>query len=154
VSIVLALILGLVNGLRTLVPITVIAWCARAGLIALGGSWASFLGSWPAVIVLTILALGELVADKLPKTPSRTRAVGLVGRFIFGGLSGAVLCTAAGQSIVAGAVLGAVGGVAGAFLGYHARVGLVRALKSPDFPVALLEDAVTILLALFIVTRA
>lgn len=152
-SIVLAFVLGVVNGLRTFVPITIIAWCARAGLVDLGGHWASFLGNWVAVIVLTVLAVAELVADKLPKTPSRTRAVGLGGRFLFGGLSGAVLCTAAGQWIAAGAVLGAVGGVAGAFLGYGTRVGLVRALKSPDLPVALLEDAVAILLALFIVTR-
>jgi uncharacterized membrane protein len=152
-SIVLVFILGIVNGLRTFVPITVIAWCARTGLIDLSGQWAGFFGSWVAVILLTILALAELVADKLPKTPSRTRAVGLVARFLFGGLSGAVLSTMAGQTPILGAVLGAVGGIAGAYLGYFARVGLVRALKGPDLPVALLEDAVAILAALFIVMR-
>jgi uncharacterized membrane protein len=152
-SIVLAFILGLVNGLRTFVPITVIAWCAKAGLVGLGGSWAAFLGTWPSIVVLTVLALAELVADKLPRTPSRREPLGLGARFVFGGLSGTVLCTAAGQSLVAGAVLGAVGGVAGCYIGYAARVGLVRALKGPDWPVALLEDAVAILLALFIVTR-
>ena len=134
-------------------PITVIAWCAGAGLIDLSGHWVDFLGSRVAVIVLTVLALAELVTDKLPQTPSRTRPFGLAARFVFGGLSGAALMTAVGGPTVMGAVLGAIGGVAGGYLGYFARVGLVRALKSGDLPVALLEDAVAILAALLIVTR-
>jgi len=40
-----------------------------------------------------------------------------------------------------GAVLGAVGGVAGAFAGYEARTRLVKALKVPDLVIAPLHDS-------------
>jgi len=43
--------------------------------------------------------------------------------------------------------------VVGAFAGYHARTGLVRALKVRDLPIALLEDAIAIGGAIFIVSR-
>jgi uncharacterized membrane protein len=55
--------------------------------------------------------------------------------------------------MVLGAVLGAVGGVAGAFAGYQARTRLVKALKVPDFVIALLGDAVAIGGGLLIVSR-
>jgi uncharacterized membrane protein len=57
------------------------------------------------------------------------------------------------QSIALGVVLGAVGGVAGAFAGYEVRTRLVRALKVPDFVIALLEDAAAIAGGLLIVSR-
>jgi uncharacterized membrane protein len=52
-----------------------------------------------------------------------------------------------------GAILGAAGGLAGAFAGYQWRTGLVRALKVPDIVIALLEDAIAIGAGLFIVSR-
>jgi uncharacterized membrane protein len=39
---------------------------------------------------------------------------------------------------------GAIGGVAGCFLGYRARTGIVKALATRDIYVALLEDLVAI----------
>jgi uncharacterized membrane protein len=50
-------------------------------------------------------------------------------------------------------VLGAAGGIAGAFAGYQIRRRLVTALKAPDFVIALLEDAVAICGGLFMVSR-
>jgi len=47
----------------------------------------------------------------------------------------------------------AVGAIAGAFGGYHARVGLVKALRTRDFAVAIPEDLVAIGLGLLLVTR-
>jgi uncharacterized membrane protein len=52
-----------------------------------------------------------------------------------------------------GCALGAVGGVIGAFAGYQARTGLVRALQVGDVVIAVLEDVVAIGGALLIVTR-
>jgi len=60
---------------------------------------------------------------------------------------------AGGQSLPAGGILGAIGGVAGAFAGYQVRTGLVRALRVPDFVIACLEDAVAIGGGLFLVSR-
>ena len=48
---------------------------------------------------------------------------------------------------------GVLGGVAGAFGGYQARVGLVRTLHVPDFAIAIPEDLVAIGLGLFLVSR-
>ena len=106
-----------------------------------------------AVSVFTALALAELVGDKLPRTPSRKSPGPFVVRIILGALSGATLCAAAKQSALAGALLGALGGVAGTLGGYEARTRLVRALKAPDIVIALLEDAVAIGGALFLVSR-
>jgi uncharacterized membrane protein len=100
-----------------------------------------------------VLAIVEIITDKLPSTPSRTAPVGLIARFICGALSGACIGVSTGQSPAPGAILGAAGGVAGAFAGHQWRTGLVRALKVPDFVIALLEDAIAIGAGLFIVSR-
>jgi uncharacterized membrane protein len=102
------------------------------------------IGDTVAVAILTILAVAELIADKLPKTPSRTAATGLCARIVTGGLSGACVAAAGGQGAILGALLGAAGGVAGAFGGYQARTRLAKALGVRDFVVALAEDLVAI----------
>jgi uncharacterized membrane protein len=111
------------------------------------------MGSSAAVVVFTALALGELVVDKLPSTPSRTGAPGLIARGVLGGLSGACVAVAGAQSAALGAVAGAAGGIAGAFAGYEVRARLVRGLKLPDLVIALLEDAIAIGGGLLIVSR-
>jgi len=89
----------------------------------------------------------------LPSTPSRTAPPGLIARILTGGLSAAVVAAAGGRDARIGAALGALGGVAGAFGGYQLRTGLVRALRVPDFVIAILEDIVAIGGGLFLVSR-
>jgi uncharacterized membrane protein len=150
----LAFGIGIITGLRSLTAPAVVAWAVRFGWLNVSSYHAlSFLGSSAAVIVLTILAAVELVVDQLPSTPARTKPTGLIARIVLGGLSGAVVAIAGGQSLMAGCALGAAGGVIGAFAGYQARTGLVRALKVPDIVIALVEDAVAIGGALLIETR-
>jgi uncharacterized membrane protein len=112
-----------------------------------------FMGTLAAAIIFTALAVVELITDQLPSTPSRLKPPGLIARIITGALSGLCLAAADEQSIAWGAVVGAVGGVVGAFAGYHARRGLVQALKVKDLPIALLEDALAIGGAILIVSR-
>jgi uncharacterized membrane protein len=100
-----------------------------------------------------VLALGELIADQLPSAPSRTKPLGLIARIVLGGLCGSAIAVAGGQSIIAGILLGAIGGIAGAFGGYQVRTRLVRVLRIPDFIIACLEDAVAIGGGLFVVSR-
>jgi uncharacterized membrane protein len=145
-----ALLIGLFTGLRSLAPAAVVAWSAHAGWLLLDGPLA-WIGSTASVAVLTLLAVGELVADKLPNTPSRTAPPGLVARLVMGALCGACITAAAGQGAAMGAIAGAVGGLAGCFGGYRARVGLRSALGVPDVVVALAEDAVAIAGALLVV---
>ena len=78
------------------------------------------------------------------KTPSRTAPLGLIARIVMGGLTGACVAAAGGQGIFLGAVLGAVGGVAGCFIGYKARTGLVMALGTRDLNIALVEDLIAL----------
>jgi uncharacterized membrane protein len=65
-----------------------------------------------------------------------------------------MLCAAAGQSMLVGGLLGAVGGIAGALAGYHARRTLTQMMHMPDFVIALIEDAIAIGGALVIVSRS
>lgn len=150
----LAFLIGVVAGLRSLTAPAAVAWGAYLDWLPLRGTPLSFMGSFGAVAIFTLLAAGELVADKLPSTPSRTRPPGLGARVVLGGLSGACLAASASQSIAIGSVLGGVGGVAGAFAGYEARTRLGRALKAPDFVIACLEDATAIASGLLIVWRS
>ena len=149
----LAFAIGIVSGMRSLTGPAVAAWAARRNWLNLAGTRLAFMGSTAAVAIFTVLAIVELIADKLPSTPSRTAPVGLIARFFCGALSGACVGVSAGQTPTFGAVLGAAGGIAGAFAGYQWRTGLVRALKVPDFVIALVEDAIAIAAGLFIVTR-
>ena len=149
----LAFGIGIIAGLRSLTAPAVVAWAAHRGWLNLQGTSLSFLGSTAAVATFTILAVVELVADQLPSTPARTKPPGLIARILLGGLSGAAVALAGRQSAALGCALGAVGGVVGAFAGYQVRTALVRALRIPDFVIAVLEDLVAVAGALLIVTR-
>jgi uncharacterized membrane protein len=90
------------------------------------------MGSIIAVVIFSLLAVFELIADLLPSTPKRTAPAGLIARILMGGLCGACVCAASNQSLVIGAILGALGGVIGAFAGYEVRRKLVAALNIKD----------------------
>jgi uncharacterized membrane protein len=152
-ALLLAFLIGVIAGLRSLTAPAVVAWAARRNWLNLHDSPLSFMGSTTAVVVFTLLALVELVADQLPSTPSRLKFPGLVSRIVLGALSGAAVAASAAQSIALGGVLGAVGGIVGAFGGYQARTRLVRALQVPDFVIACLEDVVAIGGGILIVSR-
>jgi uncharacterized membrane protein len=111
------------------------------------------MGSKWTVVIFTVLALVEFIGDQLPSTPPRTGAVGLSARIVTGTLTGACLAVAGNAGLWWGAIAGIVGAVAGAYGGYHARVGLVRSLRVRDFVIALPEDAIAIGLGLFLASR-
>jgi uncharacterized membrane protein len=149
----LAIGIGIVAGLRSLLAPAVVAWVAHFDLLNLNASPLAFMGSRTAVVIFSIFAIGELVADKLPKTPKRTAFAPLLARIVMGGLSGACLFVAVGKSLLAGALLGGIGGVIGAFVGYEIRRHVLNNLHIKDPFVAICEDLVAIGLAFFIVSR-
>jgi uncharacterized membrane protein len=149
----LAFLIGVISGLRSFTGPAAVAWGLHLGWLNVSASRLAFMGSTAAVIIFSLLAFGELITDKLPSTPNRTSAMGLIGRFVLGGFAGAILATAGGESLALGAILGGIGGIAGAFAGYQARTRIVKALQCPDFVIALLEDAVAISGGLFIASR-
>lgn len=122
------------------------------GWIALRSPF-TWLGSLPAAIIFAILALGELVNDKLPKTPPRTALPSVIIRMVTGGFAAACVATAGGASLAIGVCCGIAGALIGTFGGYFVRTRLVKALGSPDFIIALLEDAVAIGGSLWVVSR-
>jgi uncharacterized membrane protein len=66
------------------------------------------------------------------------------------------MCVAASgaHNILLGGALGAAGGVAGAFAGYRARTGIVKAVGSRDIYVALVEDLIAVAGSVWVVSRA
>ncbi|MEP6570587.1 MAG: DUF4126 family protein [Acidobacteriota bacterium] len=136
--------IGFVAGLRTFTAPALVSWGAYLGAFQLHDSPLSFMGSSVAVALLSLLAIGEYIIDLMPKTPRRTKPGPLMARLATGGLSGACVCASARQSLLVGAVLGAIGGVIGAFAGYEARTRLVSGLKVKDRFIAIPEDLVAI----------
>ena len=148
----LAFLIGVVAGLRAMTPPAAVSWAARLGWIHLEGTPLAFLGYAATPYILSVLAIGELISDKLPKTPSRKAPAGFTARVVTGALSGAAL-GASGQALVAGMVAGAIGAVAGTLGGYEFRSRLVKATGGKDLPIALLEDVIAICAAFWIVSR-
>ena len=148
-----ALGIGIVAGLRSLTAPAAVSWAAHLGWLSLRGSPVAFMGSTVAVVILSLAAIVEFVADLLPKTPNRTAPVGLIARIVTGALSGTCICAAATGPMLVGAVLGAIGAVIGAFAGYQVRARLVNALGVKDAVIGISEDLVAIGLAYFFVSR-
>jgi uncharacterized membrane protein len=145
----LALLIGVVAGLRTMTAPAAVSWAARLGRLTLGGSWLAFLGySWTPWI-LSLLALGELIGDQLPSTPSRTLPLPFTGRIVSGAISGAAVA-AAGGTMVGGMLAGIAGAVIGTLGGHALRARLAVAFHS-DRPAAFSEDAIALGGALLIV---
>lgn len=137
-----ALLIGIVAGLRAMTAPAMVSWAAYLGWLNLSGTWFALLGNGWTHWILTLFALGELVTDQLPATPSRTVPVQFGARLATGALSGAAFGAGSGALIggllagIAGAVIGTVGGRA-----FRARLA---AAFGSDRPAALIEDAVAI----------
>jgi uncharacterized membrane protein len=145
----LALLLGVVAGLRTMTAPAAASWAAHLGRLDLRQTWLAFLASPWATGILTLLALVELVTDQLPSTPSRKVPVQFGARLVSGGFSGAAI-GAAHASMVGGLLAGIVGAVIGTLGGHAFRAKLAAAFGS-DRPAAFIEDLVAIGGALLIV---
>jgi uncharacterized membrane protein len=146
----LALLIGVVAGLRAMTAPAAVAWGAYLGWLPLSGTWAGFMGHWIAVAVFSVLALAELVTDQLPSTPSRKVPQQFGTRLVSGAFAGAIIGTAGG-AMIAGLVAGVVGAAIGTYGGAEVRARLAGAFGR-DLPAALIEDAVAILLALWVVS--
>lgn len=144
--------LGVVAGMRSQLPLALLAVGAERGRFAVKAQWPLGLLRSPTVQRLLVLsALGEFVGDKLPFVPSRLSPGPLFGRMLFGGLAGAAVAMEARRSPVLGVVLGAGGAVLGTQAGYHARVALGEATGIPDPVWGVVEDAAAVALGMGVV---
>jgi uncharacterized membrane protein len=148
----LALLIGVVAGLRALTPLAAVSWAAALGGLPLHGTWLAFLGFWLTPWIVTVLAAAELVADQLPSTPSRKTAGPFAVRIVIGALCGAAIGTAGG-SWFGGLVAGVIGAVIGTLGGAAVRAWLAG-IFDRDRPAAVIEDVVAIAAAILIVLAA
>jgi uncharacterized membrane protein len=145
--------IGIVAGLRSLTAPAAVSWAAHLHRLDLRDSRLAFLGTTIAVYSISAMALGELIADKLPFVPNRTSPLPMAFRALSGAICGASLCISANRLILAGALLGLLGAVNGAFAGFHVRRILAKHLKIADTAIALAEDGLAICAGLFLVSR-
>ncbi len=135
-SLLLALGIGFVSGLRTFTSLAALALSRGVGV------WG---------IVLGLGALGEFVADASPKIPSRTAFPSIVIRPLSGAIAGWFISAWHGGSPVGGAIVGAIGALLGTYGGHAARAAAIA--KIGAIPAAVAEDVVAIALAASLVTR-
>ncbi|HEX3968574.1 MAG TPA: DUF4126 family protein [Edaphobacter sp.] len=140
-------LLGVVTGMRSMTAIAVLCWFAYRGDLPLDGTWASWAAKLTTAIIFTVLAVGEFIVDKLPKTPNRTAPGPLFARVVIGGLVGAIVAAGLEGSGIEAVILGVVGALIGSFGGFLIRREIVSRLGGKNWPVALVEDASAIICA-------
>jgi uncharacterized membrane protein len=143
-----ALIVGFATGLRTFTPLALICWVAVWGWLPLGSSRLHFLGTATGATIVSILAVIELVGDKLPMTPGRTSPGPLGARILIASFAAAALAVGMGHSWIAAVICGAVASVIGSFAGFRYRTSIAKKVALPDWIFAVAEDAATIGLTL------
>lgn len=124
-----------------------VTWATHKKWISSPGRRFRFLKKNRAASVVTALALGELIADKLPFTPNRTDPPGLAARVLSGAACAAALSASYGanrKSIATSAFVGGVAAVAGAYVGMTVRRKLRAQLQVNDAVIAVAEDALAI----------
>ena len=146
-----AFLVGLVAGLRSMLAPAVVSWAARLNLLNVGETYVALMSYRVTALVFPILAAGELIADKLPKTPSRKQPPSFVIRILSGSLVGATVGAAGGKLLI-GLCLGAIGAVVGTLGGAAARAKLASAFGR-DWPAAILEDIAALAIAIIPILR-
>jgi uncharacterized membrane protein len=150
-ELILAFLIGVIAGLRTMTAPAAVSWAARLGWLHLENTWLAFLGFAAAPYVFSVLAMGELITDQLPSTPSRKVPMQFGARIVSGGLCGVAL-GASRDALIGGLLAGVLGAIAGTLGGYEFRSRLAKA-AGKDLPIALLEDAIAIGGAFLVVSR-
>ncbi len=129
--------LGAATGSRSLAGITAVALTSTRGD---RGVLASGLGSRAGTAVTGLLAVGELMVDKLPSAPSRVAPSGLLPRIILGASAAAAMARRDGRDVALPVVVGVVGALTTSLLGARLRAASAGRLGS-DKPGAVAEDA-------------
>ncbi|MBY5446255.1 DUF4126 domain-containing protein [Rhizobium leguminosarum] len=144
-----ALLIGVIAGLRAMTAPAAVAWGAALGWFDVSQTPLAFMAYQWTPWIFTLLAAVELITDQLPSTPSRKVPVQFGARIVMGGLAGATI-GAANSLLFGGLIVGVIGAVIGTYGGAAVR-GRLAASFGKDLPAALIEDAVAVIGALLIV---
>jgi len=119
-----ALVTGALSGMRSMAGPTTL-------MLRQGGYTAG---------AMAILAVGEMIVDKMPFVGSRLAPAPLAGRAVMGALAGGVIARRERGHVVAGAVVGAAAALAAAYLAYHVR----KRLPVPNALGGVMEDLLVV----------
>lgn len=142
-------LLGTVTGLRTFTPLAVLCWFAYTGALQLQYGWDQWTGYLPIAILATIVAIIEVFADKQPWMLDRIILPSVAFKVVLGAFVGAVMADGLNGPILEGIILGVLGVLVGTYGGYFVRKELVRRSRYGDWNIAIVEDAVAVLCAIF-----
>ena len=141
--------LGAVAGIRSMTPPALLSRAASRGEVrGLEGTPFGFLSSPRVATLLTVLAAGEISADKLPFSPDRISPPGLAGRLATGALVGAALFAANGRRGTSGGAVGAVSSLATSYLSFYLRTGTQQRFGLPNPAGGVLEDMIALTIGL------
>ena len=141
--------LGMAGGARTMLPAAAVSRAVRAGTLCMEGTPLAFAEGRNLNRIL--VALAEIVADKLPMTPSRKQTAAFAARVLSGALAGAAVGVVARR-----ATLGALLGMAGAIVGTEGGAAFrswMASLFDRDLPAAVIEDLVAFALIGFVSSK-
>ena len=129
-------------GLRSMSPLALLSYDATRNNRHLDGSVFAPIATPRALTLLRFASLGEIIVDKLPFVPSRTKPAPLFGRAVLGATAGAIVFTEEELSPLAGAALGGAAAIASSFAGYGFRSALINKIHLPNVLSGLVEDGV------------
>lgn len=136
-----AAVLGAISGMRSMAAPAIVSRFAHAGLLPLGESQIKFLTHKNSAKTMAVMAIGEMVADKLPFIPSRTSVFPLMTRAVSGALSATAFTKGKKRSVAVGALIGSLAAVGASYGAYKLRKAVGKKLHVPDAIVAVAEDA-------------
>jgi len=138
-------LMGVVTGMRSVTALAVLCWFAWLGILPETG-WAAWSATAVATIVLGLCALGEYAGDLSPRALSRTSALPMIVRVLFGGVAGALCAQALTEPVAGGVLFGVAGVLIGAYGGVRMRVWLAKKVGR-DWSVGVTESVVALGLA-------
>jgi uncharacterized membrane protein len=147
-----AIVLGLVSGMRSMMAAAALSLSlSRRPELAPPISPVQWFTLPPLAVFLALVALGELVGDKLPRTPNRTALGPFLARVVMGAVTGAAFVQIGHVNAWLGAAAGGLGAVASTFGMFHARrfVGRITGINDPW--IGAMEDLVAVALAVSVV---
>jgi uncharacterized membrane protein len=138
--------LGVATAGRTFTPIAVIGWASSTDRLPINPGPLPLLNNPLVVRALKVTAVGEIVIDKFPFVPNRTMSGSLVARTALGGVSAAIMASKTEDSAGAAACIGGLSAAIFSFVLMRGRRAITEQ-GAPDALVALVEDALVILLS-------
>jgi uncharacterized membrane protein len=136
-----AAVLGAVSGMRSMAAPAIVSKLAHSGLLPLEESQIRFLQHKNSARTMAVMALTEMVADKLPFIPNRTKVFPLVTRAVSGAVSGMAFASAKKRPAALGALFGVLAAVGATYGAFKIRQMTTERLHVPDTLVAVAEDA-------------